>query len=313
MKKVSMCLLLLFVILFSACSGTKAVKEDSEVAEDVMNYVALYHECDFSLDSYSIQKRQTNPENKTDYVWIEIVATNEECNYVANYEVEYVLYNEGWLIETCQLLNNEVDAYQPPEELFEQIMVEQSIGAFQMANGLDYYGDNRYIAEFVEVDSNYNEYLSMTYITSVEANYRLYTGWELFILERENASATIKAEKFMGTYKCSGSFNLGWDDYDAEITVFKVDEDYIYYKYYICVDWDTRHREPTKLEGEGKISIEDVNQKLLNYEDNANLWSIEIPKDESGDMFIIVLRNDGFRINGEQDVPYPGYYKMERE
>lgn len=67
--------------------------------KDVAQIDSYVEEYGLSIDSYKITKRQTNPERKTDYVWISFVASNSDFTYQASYELEYVLYNDGWLLE----------------------------------------------------------------------------------------------------------------------------------------------------------------------------------------------------------------------
>lgn len=67
------------------------------------------------MREYKIDKRQTNPDDKTDYVWFSFEAENDDFTCTASYMLTYVLYNEGWLFEDAKCINEvaEVKDYEP--------------------------------------------------------------------------------------------------------------------------------------------------------------------------------------------------------
>lgn len=74
-------------------------KGAEEIAREVFEADPYYQEHELELGAYSIIKRQTNLEDKNDLVWLSLEASNDKCRTTTEYELEYVLYNEGWLLE----------------------------------------------------------------------------------------------------------------------------------------------------------------------------------------------------------------------
>lgn len=69
------------------------------------------------MDSCEITKRQTNTDNKTDYVWIQVNASNSSFSYTADYKLTYVLYNDGWQLDDFEEEQHSVmPKYYPSED-----------------------------------------------------------------------------------------------------------------------------------------------------------------------------------------------------
>lgn len=84
LKRLLVTLLILgTIVVLTSCGGTSA-KSEKEICKDIM---ASDDSFDYGLKitSYNVEKRQTNEDEKTDYVWIDITAENEECVYYASY------------------------------------------------------------------------------------------------------------------------------------------------------------------------------------------------------------------------------------
>ena len=96
------CLRFLFLILpilaLSACS--QPAKTESEVIEDLQNAPSFFPAQDITIEDYEILKRQTSPEDKTDFVYITVDATNDNIDCRLSYCMTYALYNEGWILES---------------------------------------------------------------------------------------------------------------------------------------------------------------------------------------------------------------------
>ena len=101
-------LVLLTAIFLTACSG--GAKSEKDIANDIAKQDSYFEIYNLKLDDYEITKRQTNKDDKTDYVWITITGNNSEFEYTAEYEAIYVLYNDGWLLEECDLISSEYKA-----------------------------------------------------------------------------------------------------------------------------------------------------------------------------------------------------------
>ena len=87
------------LFLLCSCDSTPAEKSKAEILDEISQRDQYISEYDLSIDSYTVTKRQTNPDSKTDYVWISLTASNDIFTYTNSYELMYVLYNDGWLLE----------------------------------------------------------------------------------------------------------------------------------------------------------------------------------------------------------------------
>ncbi len=72
---------------FSGC-GTNKGKNESEVLADVKNQDSFISEYNLKIRSSSVIKRQTNIDQKTDYVWVSLKADNADFSYSAEYYME---------------------------------------------------------------------------------------------------------------------------------------------------------------------------------------------------------------------------------
>lgn len=92
-------ILLSLVLIVFLCGCSPQAKSENEILQDIAKKDPTFAEYDLIVESHTISKRQTNKDQKTDYVWITVYATCPEFSYTADYTLEYVLYNDGWLLE----------------------------------------------------------------------------------------------------------------------------------------------------------------------------------------------------------------------
>lgn len=90
------------LLLLTSCGGPKE-KSETDILNDIQGQDDFFVDYELIIEDYNIIKRQTNPDDKTDYVWVEINASNDEFTYDAAYELIYVLYNEGWQLENFNI------------------------------------------------------------------------------------------------------------------------------------------------------------------------------------------------------------------
>lgn len=108
-KRISMVVLFVLCIsMLSACSGSS--KSEKDIANDIVEHNRYFQTYELKLDDYKVSKRQTNKDEKTDYVWITISGSNNEFEYTAEYELLYILYNDGWLLEDYDMIDSSYNA-----------------------------------------------------------------------------------------------------------------------------------------------------------------------------------------------------------
>lgn len=109
MKKISIILLLaMLVMCCTACSNL--AKREKEIAKDISKKDSMFKKFSLDIKEYEVTKRQTNKEEKTDYVWITLEGANKEFEYIVDYKLVYVLYNDGWKLENYELLDSSYKA-----------------------------------------------------------------------------------------------------------------------------------------------------------------------------------------------------------
>lgn len=105
---------LLVICLFglSGCSP-KSVKE-KEIFEDIKKSDTYCSTFDFTYDSMEVIKRMTDEENRSDNVWVNFTCHNDDFEYTVECEVEYILYNEGWVFENYEIISSSYSALTKP-------------------------------------------------------------------------------------------------------------------------------------------------------------------------------------------------------
>ncbi len=104
-KMLALMLIVLCVFGMTACSSTPTPVGESVIKNDIMCQDTNIYNAEMHLVTFNITKRQTTPEQKTDFVWVDITAENEESRYVASCKLSYSLYNEGWLLDDYEVLS----------------------------------------------------------------------------------------------------------------------------------------------------------------------------------------------------------------
>lgn len=125
--KTMLCLILTVCMVcgLSACGNKAHEKTEDQISEDIQTQDDYFINCNLKVDSFSIAKRQTNPDDKNDFVWCKVTASNSDFLYSAEYKVTYVLYNDGWILEGYSKESSSIEpSYYPTIEQAEALMRE---------------------------------------------------------------------------------------------------------------------------------------------------------------------------------------------
>ncbi len=113
-KGVLAVILLVLVCVFTAC-GTPAEKSEKEIAADLQQTIAASGEAvaDFTVSSIEVEKRRTDKDSGVDtvYVWADVESA--AVKGTVGYTVQYVLYEEGWLLENVSAYELESWEFSP--------------------------------------------------------------------------------------------------------------------------------------------------------------------------------------------------------
>lgn len=99
-KRLFFCLTVcLLLSVLSGCSPS--AKNEREITEDLQGNPAFISQS-VQIGSCEIIKRQTDPKNKSDIVYVTAYIDEDELKCTLSYVMYYSLYNEGWLLETVE-------------------------------------------------------------------------------------------------------------------------------------------------------------------------------------------------------------------
>lgn len=247
---------LIFALIMCACSGqTDAevkgndeektnAKSEFDIQMDIVSREEMFVQYNLSVEAIDILKRQTNEAEKTDYVWVELVASNDEFTFSAEYFLIYVLYNEGWLLEECDRKDSEYIAKFQPDYQIAIPKIEKEFVSYEYVS-TQVITDNIVEFRFAAVEE-VSEYLSVEYQVSVSAGFSPYSGWSVNDPKKEEGTYIWDIE---GQWEYSDEnvkINLDILSYDVEqdilvIKYFWKTENYSMscdeYVYYPLKDW----------------------------------------------------------------------------
>lgn len=96
-KIISFIILSIFLsFILSACSSKKASEHD--IKAEIVSF-ENFDELDLVITSYSETKRKTDKKNKSDIIWVSIIAQNDIIEYRGDYKLQYTKYNNGWILD----------------------------------------------------------------------------------------------------------------------------------------------------------------------------------------------------------------------
>lgn len=90
-------LLFAVLLLLSGCSAS--AKSEKEIVADLRQSSEFIGEA-VKIDDYEIIKRQTDKNNNTDLIYITVTINEDELNCTLSYIMQYILYNDGWKLES---------------------------------------------------------------------------------------------------------------------------------------------------------------------------------------------------------------------
>lgn len=108
-KMTALVLAILCLFGLTSCSAAANPVGENTIRNDILCQDDTIYGGEMSLVSMSIVKRQTNESQKTDYVWADFVAENDECRYIASCMLSYGLYNDGWHLDSYQVLSQSIE------------------------------------------------------------------------------------------------------------------------------------------------------------------------------------------------------------
>lgn len=222
----------LLVALF--CSCTPSAQSEGEVVKDLQNDSRFFPMAEIQIIDYTISKRQTAKENRSDTVWITVTANNEDITCSLSYIMTYHLYNSGWILDEVEqdydgewivtplrgvddsIIQGNIDSY--TDSLFDSMEIVNR--TTDLENGMDTISysatkDHLYGSETMFVDQIF-------YFDSSSCTY--YPAADLYIYDR---SLVLKDTIVGATWNCTRYYDRfdAWPDkFQIEATEFYEDE-----------------------------------------------------------------------------------------
>ncbi len=103
-----LCLGICLVLVLVLMNLTPSAKSEKDILADIEANDEMFLQNTMVVQSAEITQRQTNKEDKTDYVWLELTASTDEFTYYAEYELTYALYNDGWSLDNIEKYNTDM-------------------------------------------------------------------------------------------------------------------------------------------------------------------------------------------------------------
>lgn len=180
---IALVVLAALALIFALCSRHSA-KSEREILSDIRAYDDYYSNFNLNIDSIQITKRQTNPEQKVDYVWCTVSASNRDFTCSRDYSLTYILYNDGWLLDDYdERLSSLLPKSYPSED------DARSCFSF-LYDDYDFIGEverDDFLVSYQATWQEEDQYIISTYETTLDFVFSPGSGWETETSTREIA------------------------------------------------------------------------------------------------------------------------------
>lgn len=180
---IALVVLAALALIFALCSRHSA-KSEREILSDIRAYDDYYSNFNLNIDSIQITKRQTNPEQKVDYVWCTVSASNRDFTCSRDYSLTYVLYNDGWLLDDYDERLSSLFPKSYPSE-------DDARSCFSFLYGdYDFIGEverDDFLVSYQATWQAEEQYIISTYETTLDFVFSPGGGWETKTSVREIA------------------------------------------------------------------------------------------------------------------------------
>ena len=206
------------------------------------------------INESQISKRQTNEDDKTDFVWIDVSASNEDFSYTASYELTYVLYNDGWQLEDYEQIDSWFQAKTTCEKSIADAAIGKDYDSYTLVSSSDVEGNTMtfsYIADKVV-----SEYLSQQYQISVTCRFYVSSGW---VVDTVSQSLSNETWNFCGNYYYEDErteLNIEVVDFDADALTATLSYSFVLYEYPENAGYRDRSLDPGVYASDGTITVD---------------------------------------------------------
>lgn len=300
---------LLLILSLSACGGKKEKSEKEILADIKLEDYYLSGDYGLEVKSHTIDKRQTNAEDKTDYVWFSFEAENDEFTYHASCELTYVLYNDGWMLETVEYMDGLAEAkdYDPfsGEEL-DAVIIEEAESNLAEWEFREKFVNTNWIDYFFTGKTVMDNFLRTTYDIRISYAYAPETGWS-----KQNFAETVIAHELGDiTGEWSGYAHGSWyhndeiePDVDSgapiNITITSVEPiknegNNKETSYSVHMNYEWLHRSGVWKQGSAEVIFE---RQSINFQDDQEqIWYADVDAIAPNCALKLITGNAAFNV-----------------
>lgn len=186
---ITICISVLFGFMLVACK--KQIKTEDEIAKDAIERDKSFISYDLFVDSFQVIKRNTDENGGTDNIIIGVNASNDDFTYYGEYSLQYVLYDNGWLIDNFNIDNSSYFAKHPEdvtEADAEKILKERNYERWDLIKRDDSTLNHVIFTYNAYIPSSKDPTLNDLHIVTIDFNFSMYTKWEHFSVKIKEAN-----------------------------------------------------------------------------------------------------------------------------
>lgn len=187
--------IVLMITTLTGCAQNKTVSK-TDIINDIMSSDSYFNDYGLVIESSEITQRQTNIEQKTDYVWVSLEASNSDFLYTCNYELIYILYNDGWKIDECNRGLSEYLALTEPDK---NSIIQEYSTTYNNCELTDYLYSDNYAKLYFNFTERETNYLTVEKELVVLMEFKPHTLWKVSSVDIKEIS--YHWDNLCGTWK----------------------------------------------------------------------------------------------------------------
>lgn len=211
--------IVLIAVLISMLGNLSSnnLKKEDDILDDVIEYDTFIEKYGIKLTQLDIVKRQTNEEDKTDYVWLNVSGGNNQFSYTASYEVTYFLYNEGWFVEKFDKTDDEYSANEIPTKQLEELSGRVLGKQYSQVHFSSLSNTSSNMATlYFDVEEECSDYLKIESKARLNAYFTPEKGWYI-------SQDSLKVTDSKEVWDITGVWHFSDDEIEIEVEIMSYD------------------------------------------------------------------------------------------
>ncbi len=211
LHKLLLCLIaILTAWLFQGCNA-HPVKSEENILSDIKGndeYFALYN---LKIADYAIISRLTSTERMTDDIELNVTASSEDFSYTAKYSLNYLLYDNGWILNAYEKTECDYSASKSmSQHTVKEGLLNLAPNTFDVLDCISFTNaiDNR--QEFKFRGEVQNGYIRLYYDINVPCQFSPESGWAVKWRDTERSLSEVSWDSLCGEWEYQDGKNSVW-------------------------------------------------------------------------------------------------------